>query len=381
MSVLYGRSFLLFIERKIFIAKKNAFAKSKADLQNLVPLDGFSECRCTCCGKKYSSSDDFFMSKHTRLWENNDHYFPVCRNCLSELFADMVRLYEDEKIALMIMCHYMDFPYYESLYESQLNKNDAFSLGTYIRMVNNNHQYKGKTFVNTLISGELAKTEKEKEQDKEVRWNRTEVANREKVIELVGYDPFESYPEKDRRYLFNEMIKYFGSDEDISADTYKISQIIQIVNNNNQIRQYDLRIARLDPVQDGDAIRTLNVLKSNLVTSNDKIAKENEISVKNRSTKDVGRNTLTNIMKRMREMDFDEVEENYYNQLKSAGTLWAAQMSQKAIMENGMFDENDRQEIFSYQREQMVELQGKVDDLLEENRLLKIKIRDLVGEY
>ncbi len=90
-------------------------------------------------------------------------------------------------------------------------------------------------------------------------------------------------------------------------------------------------MSHLDPLKDADSIKTLSDIKNKLVQSNDKIAKENEISVKNRSNKEAGKSTLTKLMRDLREQDFDKAEADYYDQLRSAGTQWAADMSLKAI--------------------------------------------------
>lgn len=50
--------------------------------------------------------------------------------------------------------------------------------------------------------------------------------------------------------------------------------------------------------------------------------------------------------------------------------LWM--MSMKAISQNAMFDENDKQDILVHQREMIDKLQGELDDKTEECRLLKI---------
>ena len=111
--------------------------------------------------------------------------------------------------------------------------------------------------------------------------------------------------------------------------------------------------------------------------ANDKIAKENEISVKNRSNKDIGKSTLTYLMRDLREKDFDRAEADYYDQLKSAGTRWAAEVSMSAIQKNTFFDENDMREISDIKRQMVVELQEKVDDLMEEKRQLLVEIQKL----
>ena len=82
-------------------------------------------------------------------------------------------------------------------------------------------------------------------------------------------------------------------------------------------------------------------------------------------------------MRDLREKDFAEAQANYYDQLKSDGTRWAVDMSMKALMQNTMFDENDKQEIFLGQRERITDLEDKLADKTEECRLLKIENQEL----
>ena len=126
-----------------------------------------------------------------------------------------------------------------------------------------------------------------------------------------------------------------------------------------------MAISKLDPQINATDIKVMNELKKRLVDSNDKIAKENGISVKNRLNQQAGRSTLTYLMKYLRELDIPEAEANYYDQLKSPGTQWAANMSFKAIRENGFFDENDFKDIIENQYKMIQELQGKLDDVEE----------------
>lgn len=270
-----------------------------------------------------------------------------------------------------MLCYMLDVPFYHSLYDSIVTNNAIFSMGLYLRQLNN-RQYQYQNFQQTILSRELEKSEKDIQEQREDKWTQQEKRNAEEVITALGYDPFDGYPSEDRRFLFSEFIKYL--DEDTAEDPYKLSQIIQVVNNNNQIRQYDMRISILDPVKDASVIKNLNAMKGVLVTSTDKIAKENEISVKNRSNKDVGRSTLSYLMRDLREKDFKRAEADYYEQLSSSGSQWACDMSAKAIKSNTFFDENDKEEIFEIQRELIQKLQAQVDDLLEEKRQLIIQL-------
>lgn len=180
--------------------------------------------------------------------------------------------------------------------------------------------------------------------DKQIQWSEQDIKNKEYAIEVVGYDPFEDYPDENRRFLFNSLSPYLEDDDNVE-DAYKLSQILQIIKNNFQIDTCDKKMSQLDPLKDAESIKTLSDIKNKLVQSNDKIAKENEISVKNRSNKDAGKSTLTYLMRDLREKDFDKAEADYYDQLKSEGTRWAVEISQKAMLDHCIFDENDKKEI------------------------------------
>lgn len=292
----------------------------------------------------------------------------------------MKEKYQDEKVALLVTCCEMGWFFSEKTYLEMKEKNsDDITLGEYIRRLNLS-QNKNKTFVNYIMSSitneQFLRSKKEADEMFEANWTEEEQKNMQTVIAIIGYDPFAGYQSSDRRYLFSELVKYLDDDE-VIEDNYKLSQIIQIVNNNNQIRQYDLIIAQLKPLNDSKDIQALNELKSKLVMANDKIAKENEISVKNRSNKDAGKSTLTYLMRDLREKDFDKAEANYYDQLKSAGTRWAAEISMSAIQKNTFFDENDLREIDGIKREMVIKLQNQVDDLMEEKRKLLLEITKL----
>lgn len=212
-----------------------------------------------------------------------------------------------------------------------------------------------------------------------VRWSKQDKQNRDYATDVVGYDPFEEYPEEGRKFLFNQLSPYL-EDESNTDDAYKLSQILQIIKNNYQIDICDKKMSQLDPLQDAKSIQTLSDIKNKLVQSNDKIAKENEISVKNRSNKDAGKSTLTYLMRDLREKDFDKAEADYYDQLRGAGTQWAISVSQKAMLDHCLFDENDKKEIYEIQLKLIDDLYKEVDDKKEQIRQLLIKIDQLNDE-
>lgn len=348
----------------------------KIDTTTLPPLY-----KCSCCGKIVQEPEGkFFKVIQNSLYNGNDGFSNICTYCCDDFFARMREKYQDEKIALLVTCAEMGWFFSEKTYIQMKEKNSGdIRLGDYIKRLNLS-QNKNLTFVDYVMSSinseQFLRSKQEADEMMEENWTDEERKNVNTVIEVIGYDPFAGYQSSDRRYLFGELVKYLD-DEEVVDDNYKLSQIIQIVNNNNQIRQYDLLIAQLKPLTDSKDIQVLNEMKGKLVQSNDKIAKENEISVKNRSNKDIGKSTLTYLMRDLREKDFDRAEADYYDQLKSAGTQWAAEVSMNAIQKNTFFDENDMREINDIKRQMVVELQEKVDDLMEEKRQLLVEIQKL----
>lgn len=348
----------------------------KIDTTTLPPLY-----KCSCCGKIVQEPEGkFFKVIQNSLYNGNDGFSNICTYCCDDFFARMREKYQDEKIALLVTCAEMGWFFSEKTYMQMKEKNSGdIRLGDYIKRLNLS-QNKNLTFVDYVMSSinseQFLRSKQEADDMMEENWTDEERKNVETVIEVIGYDPFAGYQSSDRRYLFGELVKYLD-DEEVVDDNYKLSQIIQIVNNNNQIRQYDLLIAQLKPLTDSKDIQVLNEMKGKLVQSNDKIAKENEISVKNRSNKDIGKATLTYLMRDLREKDFDRAEADYYDQLKSEGSRWAAEVSMNAIQKNTFFDENDMREIDGIKRQMVVDLQEKVDDLMEEKRQLLVEIQRL----
>ena len=170
-------------------------------------------------------------------------------------------------------------------------------------------------------------------------------------------------------------MEYF--DDEIENDAYKRDIIIQLVINNYNISKLNAQRMKLDPIEDAAKIKNISDIISKDIANNDKIAKENEISLKNRSNKEIGKNTFTGLQKELREKDFDKSIVDYYAQLKSEGTQWVLQQSLQAISEHTFFDEADKQELLNTQRELITKQYAEIDNLKEQVRLLHVELQDM----
>lgn len=367
------------------------------------------EKKCNYC-KETKKMTDFYISKNPL--HAADERVPICKDCVmkaslnedgtindlefNRVLRDIQRPYYKDLIESAIESFKREHSYIE---EEKVKYYGKELLSIYFRCIAM-RQDRAKSYEDSEKDGfihqnnNMPKTARERiaqkyadindspdieEAEIKIRWSKVDKQNRDYVIETIGYDPFLDYPEEDRRFLFNQMLPYLEDDDNIE-DAYKLSQILQIVNNNKQIHVCDKKIANLDPLKDANDIKTLNAIKKDLVISNDKIAKENEISVKNRSNKDIGKSTLTYLMRDLRERDFDRAEADYYDQLRGEGTQWAISVSQKAILDHCLFDENDKKEIYETQLKLINDLYKELDDKREQIRQLLMTVDKLKQE-
>ena len=357
--------------------KTKAIAQKK-ELPLDLPYEGF-KFRCSRCGKESESIDKFYKNPNSKRFVGNCGMTTLCRECVQEMFLEMAARYNDERLAAAITCSAIDVVFDNKLYDSIVEKNVNFTMGLYLRTILSMAPFAKKTFTYTLTSHELDRKRSEIEDEEESEWDENSVQNREDVIRAYNdVDPFSGYPVADRRFLFNELVQYL--DDDTSSDAYKLSVLRQLCVNTLQIAKYDKLVSGLNPLTDADQIASMQSLKNDLVSANDKLTKENEISIKNRSNKQAGKGSLTGLMRELRDKQIKGREANFYDMLYSPGSYWAIEMSNKAMREHAFFDENDMNDILIEQREKILALQKEVDDLKEEKRLRMIAEEEAATE-
>ena len=326
--------------------------------------------RCTRCGVEVSVPSNKFWKINSNTHRANNGYFHLCKNCINELYEDYLLQYGDKEKALIVICHLMDIKFNRNAFY-ELNDIDEFTISNYLRKLSiAKRATNTSTFTQSLMAGDFFKSVEESRIETEDTWSIGDKRIKNEVVALIGYDPFIGNTANDRKALFGELIKWLDDDE-VLNDPYKLTQI---VNNNHQIKQCDIAISSLNLLDDTETLKILNTMKRDLVANNDKIAKENGISAKNKMNKRVGRGTLTGLMREARDKNFSEIETNFYNQRRSQSAMWAAEVSMKALKGNMFLDENDVNEIFEEQKR--LNEQNSLENmaLAERNRLAYIEL-------
>ena len=331
-------------------------------------------------GKKNISN--FYKCSHfkgSNIFNKYIGVYPICKSCLDKMTInkDNNQINEEKfKKTLQIL----NRPFYKEIFDKCMKSKNA-TLGEYLKRINLN--YKDKTYEDgdNIIINNINSVDNNDTKDNKLDVIDDEDKNIEKDIHrLLGYDPFDGYDITDKKYLNAELLPYL--DEQTLDDQFKVNVIIQIVNTNNQIRKIDSVINQLSSdmqslIKNSGEIKDLTGIKTQLNQSNDKLSKENSIALKHRADKKTGKSTLGGMMKDLRELGFEQAEQDYYDMQKAFGMKQAADISNKSISDILNFDEKDMDDMFKMQKDLIRSLQDEKQELKEKIRVLTVDNYDL----
>jgi hypothetical protein len=342
--------------------------KQTSKIKNVVKI------KCQICGKERGLRN-YYASNKGEYKIAFQGKAPFCSDCLkSMIFDENGQVDRDKFINVLVK---LDKPMIPSLYgEVLLNEKDALS--NYTSRLNLKADWKSLTYADSFRFNEVLDKPQKNENDVslELEMNEDDLKSQKDVIRLLGYDPFAGYEKIDKKFLYNELIPYL--DEDTLEDQFKCNVILQIVNNNNQIRKIDMVINKLSSnmdslIKNSEDIKKLTAIKTQLNQANDKLSKENNIALKHRAGSNAKNSTLGSMMKNLRELGFEKAEHDYYDMSKAYGMKVSADISNKSIMEILHFDENEFNIMFKMQREEIQKLQEKELNYKEEIRKLAVE--------
>jgi hypothetical protein len=349
------------------------------------------EITCTCCGETKKETE--FYSSQSEIFKFNNKMC-VCKSCLiNTVFEHYKEKYKgDEEASLYRTCELLDIYYTEILIEpsrQELEKRGG-EAGNMMKFYMKNvamPQYKGMTFEDREIKHIHAK-EILYENELSLKSLSTEdQKSKDDCLRMLGYDPFEGYELNDQKTIYNDLIPYL--DEDTLDDAFKVSVILQIVNNNAQIRKANLAINGLSSGMDNMVKNSKDILALTDMTTkwnqqNDKLSKENNIALKHRGGANSKNSTLGSMMKNLRELGFEKAEHDYYDMKKAYGMKFSADISNKSIMDIINFDDTKINDIIKTQRDALQKAQDKELDfredirkLVTENSNMKRQIKEL----
>lgn len=344
--------------------------------------------RCNCIyhktGSKILATSNFYDASDSSIFRYAvNGKIPICKACIKEIYSNYFAISQNIQWAIYKTCEKLDIPFLVTIFEGAVREGREEWQGVwgyYIKTYNSLKTINGWNY--NFDNSDNVELDFDKEgavriENKEVKLKNEDKKIKKNVIDLIGYEPYEGYGGEDQKFLYNNIVNYL--DEETLQDQYKVSGIIEIVDNSNQIRKHQLvknkYMADKNMILDNvDKLRSLEEIIKRLVENNDKLAKENGISAKNRIDKSMNKATLTGKMKYLSEMKFDDVEIDYYNQMVCHGMQRAADISIKAIKEQLNWDEDTANEVIITQRQLVEKLQKDVMALEEKERVLTLQL-------
>lgn len=101
--------------------------------------------KCTCCGIEKTNTREFYASS-SYLYRDIGR-IPICKSCVEEKYNVIANKFKDKKISAMKIFQSIDVYFDEELFDSTISKypDDNKWIGEYMRIINSNAKYKGKT--------------------------------------------------------------------------------------------------------------------------------------------------------------------------------------------------------------------------------------------
>jgi hypothetical protein len=340
-----------------------------------VPLNDKKEClKC----KKSKRITEFYLSNSPN---HSDKKYPVCKTCLKESLHLDNPMSQESINSLKDVLLEMNRPFIYSLYESSVEESARKNrelFGIYLKNIMLN--FKDYTWKDSEFESKSPIVENkieiiDKNNDDVVM---VDDRDKEDVVRMIGYDPFEYENQQDKKQLYNRLVDFL--DESTLEDGFKLQAVIEIVKGFNQIDKINQAITTITKDVDklstnSGSIKSLIDSKKNILASLLKLAEDNGLSVKHNNQKSKGAGTLSGIIKTLHEKGIQAGEINVFDIETCEGMRQVADISNKSIIEQLMLNENDYTEMIKDQKEMIDKMESRLKFLEEENRLMKIKLK------
>ena len=324
--------------------------------------------------------------------------FP-CRDCSEKIarrYNPKTGEYSDvTEASLKNALMYLDKPFLKTLWESAYNEVHDPSLKqpkhniwtSYIKNVQMKNykamRWRDGDFDDTCTKSNTSSVE-EKDIDPEVLSELEK--NRNDVIRLIGYDPFEKEANDDKPLLYAQLIGYIDGDGN-NDDMTRILDCIEIVRGYLQLQKINdmsaQAFANLAKTGQSGEIKNYMDTKKRIADVISQLAEQSCISQKHNKNSKKGENTWTGKIKMLKDLNLREAENNGFDIGTCRGMQQVLEISDSSIMKQLALDESEWSDIVAEQREKLIELQSQRDIYKEINRILlreNIDLRDTLAE-
>lgn len=348
---------------------------------------------CLMCKKHKDRESKFYV--------NTDPMYggltctPICRECARKIALrvdEKGHEHEPTKDSVKLALKYLQKPFLDSVWNASIQEAENLVSGkvktnvwnSYIKniqMVN----YVGLTYFD---SDHFVKNKTENESVKELTTEEELIEshagldtydsflkNKNDVIRLLSYDPFEKEDIADQPFLYSQLLGILDSSEDANEDMMRTSSAISIVRGFLQQSKIDDTVAKLmsdisNIERNSATIKSLQESKGKITSVITSLAQDSCISLKHNKNAKKGENTWTGKIKKIKDLNLREGEVNGFDLETCKAMKQVMDLSNASIMKTLALDESEWSDMVAEQRQKIVDLQRDLDKYIEISRIL-----------
>lgn len=332
----------------------------------------------------YSSTDPMSKSGLT----------PICKECARKIALRVINGKEQgaTKDSVRLALRYLNKPFLERVWDSSIQEVENLASGkvksnvwaAYIRQISMPN-YIGMTYFdsdgltsnepnNESSNGEMT-MDKLIESHVGIDTYDSFLKNKNDVIRLLNYDPFEKEDIIDQPFLYSQLLGLLDSGEDGNEDMMRTSSAISIVRGFLQLAKIDDNIAKLmsdinNIATNSATIKSLQESKAKITSVITSLAQDSCISLKHNKNAKKGENTWTGKIKKIKELNLREGEVNGFDMETCKAMRQVMDLSNASIMKTLNLDESEWSDMVAEQRKMITDLQYKLGKYIEISRIL-----------
>ena len=316
---------------------------------------------------------------------------PICRECARKIALRVDKNgeeHEPTKESVITALKYLQKPFLNTVWNASVQESENLIAGKVksnvwtayiknIQMVN----YVGMNFFDSDFYKEKAVYDDEKNETEIVDTHMGQdtydnyIKNKEDVIRLLSYDPFEKEDISDQPFLYSQLLGLLDSSEDANEDMMRTSSAISIVRGFLQQAKIDDTVSKLmsdiSKIESNSAtIKSLQESKAKITSVITSLAQDSCISLKHNKNAKKGENTWTGKIKKIKELNLREGEVNGFDMETCKAMRQVMDLSNASIMKTLNLDESEWSDMVAEQRKMIGDLQYQLDKYIEISRIL-----------
>lgn len=357
---------------------------------------------CIMCKKHKDKESKFYINTDPMYGEVT--CTPICRECARKIALCVDKSgqeHEPTKESVITALKYLQKPFLNSVWDASIQETEDLVSGKVKANVWNSYikniqmkQYLGLTFFDSDFYKDKVSYDSDNNETEIINVNIDKdtydsyLKNKEDVIRLLGYDPFEKEEISDQPFLYSQLLGLLDSSEDANEDMMRTSSAISIVRGFLQQAKIDDTVSKLmcdvSKIEANSAtIKSLQESKAKITSVITSLAQDSCISLKHNKNAKKGENTWTGKIKKIKSLNLRSGEVNGFDIDTCRGMQQVQEISDASIMKQLALDESEWSDMVSEMRVTNVNLRKEKDAYQEINRILlreNLDLRDTLRE-